>query len=74
MRNNDVARHAVRRQRLEKSVGDMRTRAQDRFDHIYERGWPMRVLMEELGYELLDHVAARSVQDPDLGSGEPGWR
>ncbi|MFJ8932053.1 Imm49 family immunity protein [Streptomyces sp. NPDC102364] len=66
MGNNDVARHAVSRERLAKSFGDMGVRVQARFDHVYERGWPMRVMMEELGCELLDHVAARSVQDPCL--------
>ncbi|GLV95339.1 hypothetical protein Slala04_67920 [Streptomyces lavendulae subsp. lavendulae] len=36
----------------------MAERVQVRFEDVYQREYPMR--------ELLDHVAARSVQDPDL--------
>ncbi|MCI4079039.1 immunity 49 family protein [Streptomyces sp. MMS21 TC-5] len=44
----------------------MAERVQVRFEDVYQREYPMREMLEELACELLDHVAARSVQDPDL--------
>ncbi|MFJ9041234.1 Imm49 family immunity protein [Streptomyces sp. NPDC102406] len=66
MGNDDVTRHSVNRKRLEQSYGDMEERVQERFEDVYHRSYPMREMLAEVGYELLDHVAARSVQDPAL--------
>ena len=63
---NDVTRHAVNQRDLDRAFGDMADRVQRRFVDVYYDGHPMRVMLSELGYELLDHVAARSVQDPRL--------
>ncbi|MFI1766081.1 immunity 49 family protein [Streptomyces sp. NPDC020800] len=63
---NDVMRHTVNQQRLERAFGDMADRVQRRFEDVYYDGYPMREMLSELGYELLDHVAARSEQDPHL--------
>ncbi|MFD7136758.1 Imm49 family immunity protein [Streptomyces sp. NPDC059894] len=63
---NDVTRHPVNQQRLEQALGDMAGRVQRRFEDVYQRGYPMREMLSELGHELLDHVAARSTQDPHL--------
>ncbi|MEU9992887.1 hypothetical protein AB0E10_40130 [Streptomyces sp. NPDC048045] len=63
---NGVTRHTVNQQRLERAFGDMADRVQRRFEDVYYDGYPMREMLSELGYELLDHVAARSVQDPHL--------
>ncbi|MEU9305900.1 Imm49 family immunity protein [Streptomyces sp. NPDC048269] len=59
-------RHPVDQQRLDQAIGDKADRVQERFEDVYQRGYPMRLMLEELGCELLDHVAARSTQDPDL--------
>jgi hypothetical protein len=66
MGTNNVTRHAVNQQRLECAFGDMADRVQRRFEDVYYAEYPMREMLSELGNELLDHVAARSVQDPDL--------
>ncbi|MFB7713983.1 immunity 49 family protein [Streptomyces sp. NPDC056105] len=65
---NDVTRHPVSEQRLEQALGDMADRVQQRFEDVYQRAYPLREMLSELGCELLDHVAARSTQDPDLDS------
>ncbi|TLQ41951.1 immunity 49 family protein [Streptomyces marianii] len=66
MGTNNVTRHAVNQQRLEWAFGDMADRVQRRFEDVYHAEYPMREMLSELGYELLDHVAARSVQDLNL--------
>ncbi|GAA3841952.1 hypothetical protein GCM10022403_087560 [Streptomyces coacervatus] len=63
---NDVTRHVVNQQDLERTFGDMADRVQRRFEDVYYDEYPMRVMLSELGHELLDHVAARSVHDPRL--------
>lgn len=63
---NDVTRHAVNQQRLERAFSDMADRVQHRFEDVYYDAYPMREMLSELGDELLDHVAARSLQDPHL--------
>ncbi|PBC92552.1 hypothetical protein BX281_0224 [Streptomyces sp. Ag82_O1-15] len=63
---NDVPRHPVSQQRLEQALGDKADRVQRRFEDVYYHEYPLREMLSELGYELLDHVAARSVHDPDL--------
>ncbi|MGC4985340.1 immunity 49 family protein [Streptomyces sp. DT193] len=63
---NNVPRHAVNQQRLERAFGDMPDRVQRRFEDVYYAEYPMREMLSELGDELLDHVAARSVKDPNL--------
>ncbi|MEU1350369.1 immunity 49 family protein [Streptomyces sp. NPDC005795] len=59
-------RHPVNQQRLNQAHGDKADRVQERFQDVYQRGYPMRVMLEQLGHELLDHVAARTILDPDL--------
>ncbi|MFI6468531.1 immunity 49 family protein [Streptomyces sp. NPDC050538] len=66
---SNVKRHAVDQHRVESASGDMADHVQRRFEDAYYRGYPMREMLSELAYELLDHVAARSVQDPDLTDG-----
>lgn len=66
MKINHAHRHPVNPQRLDRALGDKADRVQERFEDVYQRGYPMRVMLEELGHELLDHVAARTTQDPDL--------
>ncbi|WP_405443116.1 immunity 49 family protein [Streptomyces avidinii] len=66
MEINHALRHPVNQQRLDQALGDKADRVQERFEDVYQRGYPMRVMLEELGHELLDHVAARTIQDPDL--------
>lgn len=68
MGSNEVTRHAVNQQLMERALGDMADRVQHRFEDVYQRGYPMRAMLSELGDELLDHVAACSVQDPDVGN------
>ncbi|MFE2465916.1 immunity 49 family protein [Streptomyces mirabilis] len=63
---NDMPRHPVSQQRLEQALGDKADRVQRRFEDVYYHEYPLREMLSELGYELLDHVAARSVHDPDL--------
>ncbi|WTZ55285.1 hypothetical protein OG204_00500 [Streptomyces sp. NBC_01387] len=66
MEISNAPRHPVNQQRLDQALGDKTDRVQERFEDVYQRGYPMRVMLEELGHELLDHVAARTTQDPDL--------
>ncbi|WP_416960054.1 immunity 49 family protein [Streptomyces sp. Agncl-13] len=66
MEISNAPRHPVNQQRLDQALGDKTDRVQERFEDVYQRGFPMRVMLEELGHELLDHVAARTIQDPDL--------
>ncbi|MFE9636392.1 immunity 49 family protein [Streptomyces sp. NPDC006463] len=66
MEINHALRHPVNQSRLEQALGDKADRVQERFEDVYQRGYPMRLMLEELGCELLDHVAARSTQDPNL--------
>ncbi|MEU0221017.1 Imm49 family immunity protein [Streptomyces sp. NPDC006265] len=66
METNHALRHPVNQQRLDQALGDKADRVQERFEDVYQRRYPMRVMLEELGHELLDHVAARTIQDPGL--------
>ena len=51
---------------MEQALGDKAECVQRRFEDVYHHDYPLREMLSELGYELLDHVAARSVNDPDL--------
>ncbi|MFD9114152.1 immunity 49 family protein [Streptomyces bottropensis] len=68
----EVTRHAVAEQRIEQALQDMWGRAFDRWHEMYYGDMPLRQGLRELGEELADHVAARTVPDPALLTAE--WR
>lgn len=62
----EVTRHAVAEQRIEQALEDMWGRAFDRWHEMYYGDMPLRQGLRELGEELANHVAARTVPDPAL--------
>ncbi|PKT75065.1 hypothetical protein CW362_01065 [Streptomyces populi] len=62
----EVARHTVVEERIEQALEDMGSRALGRWHDMRYGGMPLRRGLRELGEELADHVAARTVSDPDL--------
>ncbi|MGX1267026.1 immunity 49 family protein [Streptomyces phaeoluteigriseus] len=62
----EVTRHAVTEQRIERALADMRGRAFGRWHDMRYGDMPLRRGLRELGEELADHVAARTVSDPVL--------
>ena len=62
----EVTRHAVAEQRIEQALEDMRRRAFGRWHDMRYGGMPLRRGLRELGEELADHLAARTVADPAL--------
>lgn len=64
----EVTRHAVAEQRIEQALEDMWSRAFDRWHDMRYNDMPLRRGLRELGEELADHTAARTVPDPALGA------
>ncbi|MGW2786300.1 immunity 49 family protein [Streptomyces populi] len=62
----EVTRHAVAEQRIEQALADMRSRAFGRWHTMRYGDMPLRRGLRELGEELAEHVAARTVPDPAL--------
>ncbi|ROQ68508.1 immunity protein 49 of polymorphic toxin system [Streptomyces sp. 840.1] len=62
----EVTRHAVAEQRIEQALEDMWGRAFGRWHDMRYGDMPLRRGLRELGEELADHVAARTVPDPAL--------
>ncbi|GGK25576.1 hypothetical protein GCM10011583_66970 [Streptomyces camponoticapitis] len=62
----EVTRHTVAEQRIEQALADMRGRAFGRCYEMRDGDKPLRQGLRELGGELADHIAARTVSDPDL--------
>lgn len=65
----EVTRHAVTEQRIEQALEDMWSRAFGRWhDMRYGDMLPLQRGLRELGEELADHIAARTVSDPALST------
>ncbi|WP_234344433.1 immunity 49 family protein [Streptomyces sp. WM6372] len=62
----EVSRHAVSEQRIEPALADMWGRAFSLWHNMRYGDKPLRRGLRELGEELADHVAARTVPDPAL--------
>jgi hypothetical protein len=62
----EVTRHTVAEQRIEQALEDMGGRAFDRWHAMRYGDVPLRRGLRELGEELADHLAARTVPDPAL--------
>ncbi|PKT69086.1 hypothetical protein CW362_31585 [Streptomyces populi] len=64
----EITRHAVAEQRIEQALADMGSRAFGRWHTMRYGDMPLRQGLRELGEELAEHVAARTVPDPALGT------
>ncbi|WP_171991006.1 immunity 49 family protein [Streptomyces sp. JHA26] len=62
----EVTRHAVAERRIEQALAGMSSRAFGRWHDMRYGDMPLRRGLRELGEELADHVAARTVSDPAL--------
>ncbi|MFF8601440.1 immunity 49 family protein [Streptomyces sp. NPDC015232] len=62
----EITRHTVAEQRIEEALADGRGRAFGRWYWMRFGGVPLLQGLRGLGEELAEHVAARTVVDPDL--------
>ncbi|WP_432138641.1 immunity 49 family protein [Streptomyces sp. bgisy154] len=62
----EVTRHAVAEQRIEQALADMWGRAFKQWHEMRYGDLTLRRGLRELGEALADHIAARTVDDPDL--------
>lgn len=66
----DVARHDVSEQRIEQALEDIERRAHSRW-HTMQYDCYSDGRLQGLRDELLDHIAARTVADPEPGTASP---
>ncbi|MEU4339481.1 Imm49 family immunity protein [Micromonospora lupini] len=66
----EVTRHAVAQQRIEQALEGMPERAFSRWHTMRYGDMPLRRGLRELGEELAEHVAARTLRDPGLRAPE----
>ncbi|MFE7413379.1 immunity 49 family protein [Streptomyces laurentii] len=66
----EVTRHEVSERRIEEALDGMRGRAFGRWHSMRYADMPLRRGLRELGVELADHLAARTLSDPGLRAPE----
>lgn len=69
----EVTRHEVGEERTGRALEDIRRRTFGRWHGLRYNSLSIKGI-QEMGDELLDHVGALTLQDPQLDGAPGGWR